>query len=278
MLTNNTNNYLKEQKQKVDKALLNYLPSKKDIPGKLYDAMAYGLLSGGKRIRPILVLTVGKIFRVSEKTLMPTACAIEFIHTYSLIHDDLPAMDDDDLRRGKPTTHKAFGEAVAILAGDALLTQAMEVLVSQNYHPVISKKLISEITSAIGAKGMVGGQVLDLHFTQDISKTAPNPDNKAYARMLEMKTAALIKASVCCGGIIAKCSKKMLGRLEAYGQHIGLAFQLKDDALDYPILVRTKYLNKAKNTISRAKLALKPLGKKSELLEALADYIVNRTY
>lgn len=258
--------------------MLNYLPSKKDIPGKLYDAMAYSLFSGGKRIRPILVLTVGKIFRVSEKTLMPTACAIEFIHTYSLIHDDLPAMDDDDLRRGKPTTHKVFGEAVAILAGDALLTQAMEVLVSQNYQPVISKKLISEITSAIGAKGMVGGQVLDLHFTQEISKAVPNPDNTAYTKMLGMKTAALIKASVCCGGIIAKCSKKMLGRLGAYGQHIGLAFQLKDDALDYPASVRTKYLNKAKNTISRAKLLLKPFGKKSELLEELADYIVNRTF
>lgn len=258
--------------------MLNYLPSKKDIPGELYDAMVYSVLSGGKRIRPILALTVGRIFGAGEKALMPAACAIEFIHTYSLIHDDLPAMDDDDLRRGKPTTHKVFGEAVAILTGDAFLTQAIEVLASGKYQPVISKRLISEITSAVGAKGMVGGQVLDLNFTHNKTKTVPNPDNKSYTKMLGMKTAALIKASVYCGGIIARCNKKMLDMLEVYGQHIGLAFQLKDDALDYPASVRDKYLTEAEKTIVRAKAALKHIGRKARILEELADYIVKRAF
>jgi geranylgeranyl diphosphate synthase type II len=191
--------------------------------------MRYSLLAGGKRLRPALVLASGEALGATTDDLMPAACAIEMIHTYSLIHDDLPAMDNDDLRRGRPTCHKAFGEAVAILAGDALLTQAFRVLASDAPRLDSSRQIrvIREIATAAGSvDGMIGGQMADIQ----------NERRQVDATTLEYihrsKTGALITAPVVVGGIIAGATEEQLDKLRAYGERIGLAFQIADDILD----------------------------------------------
>lgn len=224
---NNIEQYLASKRKQVNGFLCKYLPGRKTVPTELYKAMRYGIASGGKRLRPILTLATGEMLGAKGRELQPIASAIEFIHTYSLIHDDLPAMDDDDFRRGKPTVHKAFGEALAILAGDALLTRTFEVIAGGIKNGSLAQQLTLEIAFAAGASGMVGGQVLDLQFAK--SKKA---DNAFYIKTLRMKTAALIKASVSCGAIAAGADSKSLSRLSSYGEQLGLAFQLKDDILD----------------------------------------------
>jgi len=279
----NLKQYLTRQQHLINKAIVNYLPNRNSTPVALYKAMSYSTNSGGKRIRPILTLATGKMLGAKENELLPVACAIEFVHTYSLIHDDLPAMDNDDFRRGKPTVHKKFGEAVAILAGDALLTRAFEIIATEVKDVKLSQRLTSEISHAVGAEGMVGGQVLDLEFTQKSSLIKRNPledtrFNKLYDKMLLMKTANLIQSAILCGAIIARANNKLLFYLSIYGNHLGLAFQLKDDAIDSPRQEKDRCLIKAKYHIEHAKITLNHLGKKTEVLQSLADYVINRTY
>ena len=223
------NSYLKRRAVEVNEWLDRLVPSESTPPENIHRAMRYSLLAGGKRLRPALVLASGEALGADTDDLMPAACAIEMIHTYSLIHDDLPAMDDDDLRRGRPTCHKTFGEAVAILAGDALLTQAFRVLAADAPLRDAERqvRVIREIATAAGTvDALIGGQVADIEG-----------EGKAVdAAMLEYihrsKTGAMITASVVVGGIIAGATEDQLDKLRAYGERIGLAFQIADDILD----------------------------------------------
>lgn len=212
----------------VANALDRLLP-KSDFPErKLFDAMRYGALNGGKRLRPFLVMSSAKIFGVAEDCALRAAAAVECIHCYSLVHDDLPAMDNSDLRRGKPTAHKQFDEATAILAGDALLTLAFEILADPRTHedPQVRCKLVTALAKASGANGMVGGQMLDL-----IAETT-TLDIGAITRLQRMKTGELIAFSAEAGAILGKGSVQHHNALRAYAHDLGLAFQIIDDLLD----------------------------------------------
>lgn len=201
------------------------------LPEKdLVEAMRYSLMAGGKRLRPVLALAVCDMLKGDRKTVLPFACAIELIHTYSLIHDDLPAMDNDDLRRGKPTNHKVYGEAMAILAGDALLNLAHEIMLEEmtgsESDLAVKAKAAYVISHAAGVAGMVAGQVVDIQ-----SEEKPIPlDLLCY--MHERKTGALIKASVMASALLCRTGESTLNALETYADKIGLAFQIKDDLLD----------------------------------------------
>ncbi len=212
----------------VGNALERLLP-KSDFPEKkLFDAMRYGVLGGGKRLRPFLVLSSAQVFGVADECAVRTAAAIECVHCYSLIHDDLPAMDNSDLRRGQPTVHKQFDEATAILAGDALLTLAFEILTDPRTHedPQVRCRLVTALAKASGAQGMVGGQMLDL-----IAETTPL-DIGAITRLQRMKTGELIACSAEAGAILGKASVQHHNALRAYAHDLGLAFQIVDDLLD----------------------------------------------
>ena len=224
------NKYLLNKKILVENTLKDIALSFHDCPASLRDAMEYTLFSNGKRIRPILAITSCEVMGKSCDDILPFACAIEMIHSYSLIHDDLPSIDNDDVRRGKPTCHKVFGEATAILAGDGLLTEAFRVMSDNRYteriKPRIIKQLIFEISSAAGAMGMVGGQVMDVlsdgkEGTKDI-----------LHYIHTHKTTALLRASVRIGAIFGGAKTRELKKLSKYGEAIGLAFQIKDDLLD----------------------------------------------
>ncbi|MGI5875411.1 MAG: polyprenyl synthetase family protein [Dethiobacteria bacterium] len=227
---------LQEKKAFIERALDYYLPPEEQFPESIHRAMRYSLFAGGKRIRPLLILLVMELFGQDWKKALPVACAMELIHTYSLIHDDLPAMDDDDYRRGRLTSHKVFGEAVAILAGDALLTLAFEVLSSSEdsefsrlwntVEPAIKLRVIAEIASAAGTRGMIGGQVVDLESTGKHIGL----DTIRYVNT--HKTGALLKTSVRLGVLIAGCSRTDLERMTSYAEALGEAFQLVDDLLD----------------------------------------------
>ncbi|MEN3331409.1 MAG: geranylgeranyl diphosphate synthase, type [Blastocatellia bacterium] len=223
------NDYLMRRAAEVNQWLDALVPSESVAPERLHRAMRYSLMAGGKRLRPILVLASGEAFGASTDDLMPAACAFEMIHTYSLIHDDLPAMDNDDLRRGRPTCHKAFDEATAILAGDALLTQAFRVLSADAPHRNTERQIrvIREIAAAAGTvDGMIGGQMAD------IENEGKPIDEATLEYIHRSKTGALICAPVVVGGIIAGANEPELDKLRAYGQRIGLAFQIADDILD----------------------------------------------
>lgn len=213
--------------ERFESSLEQRLPPESCDPALLHGAMRYASLAGGKRIRPVLVYAAGKALGVPLESLDPVAAAIELIHAYSLIHDDLPAMDDDDLRRGRPTCHKAFDEATAILAGDALQALAFEVLASELPHSnPNSLEVIHAIASACGSVGMAGGQMLDLDAVgQKISESM-------LTTMHQLKTGALIKASVVTPGILNGADKETIDRFSSYGDCIGLAFQVHDDILD----------------------------------------------
>jgi len=213
--------------ERFESSLEQRLPPESCDPTLLHGAMRYASLAGGKRIRPVLVYAAGKALGVPLESLDPVAAAIELIHAYSLIHDDLPAMDDDDLRRGRPTCHKAFDEATAILAGDALQALAFEVLASELPHSnPNSLEVIHAIASACGSVGMAGGQMLDLDAVgQKISESM-------LTTMHQLKTGALIKASVVTPGILNGADKETIDRFSSYGDCIGLAFQVHDDILD----------------------------------------------
>ncbi|MBG0777177.1 MAG: polyprenyl synthetase family protein [Desulfovibrionaceae bacterium] len=273
------------------------------VPCALVTAMEYSLMAGGKRLRPALCLTFAELFGLARGEAMPFACALECIHTYSLIHDDLPAMDDDDLRRGKPSSHKKFGEATAILAGDGLLTEAFGIMTwvaedgsgDGTVPPARVVAALRETASAAGAAGMVGGQFLDMDFTG--RRTVKLDELRA---MHALKTGALIRCSCLTGAILAGASEEDLARVRAYGEAIGVAFQIVDDVLDvvgdeatlgkpvgsdasqgkctYPALVGIeKSREMARERADAAQEILAPYaGPQADFLRALARYIVER--
>lgn len=246
----------------INRNLEKYLPRG---DGVIKKAMRYSVLSGGKRIRPILLIESYSLFGGQIKDAMPIACAIEFIHTYSLIHDDLPAMDDDDLRRGKEACHKVFGEANAILAGDALLTLAFNIMAKYT-KPEIGLDIIKEISAAIGADGMVGGQALDLGFKKQ------RTDKNTLKKINLLKTAKLFEASAKSGAILAGAGSKEANALKKFGLYFGMSFQAVDDHLDGETDVREG----AFLLIEKAKKELKIFGKKADRLKKIADYAVKR--
>ncbi|MGC1830669.1 MAG: polyprenyl synthetase family protein [Candidatus Acidiferrales bacterium] len=211
----------------IEAALEKHLPPEETPPASIHRAMRYSVLAGGKRIRPILCLEAARLFTEKIEGAIHAGCALEFIHTYSLIHDDLPALDNDDLRRGKPTCHKVFGDALAILAGDALLTLAFQTLAAAPIEPARRVRVISEIAAAAGTVGgMVGGQVADLEAE---GKTA---DTVTLEYIHRSKTAALIRASIVAGAIAGGAAHEDAERLRRFGENIGWAFQVVDDILD----------------------------------------------
>ncbi len=264
-------------------------------PVRLAAAMRHGALNGGKRLRPLLVVETAGVFDVPEKHALPAAVAVELIHCFSLVHDDLPAMDDDDLRRGKPTVHKAFDEATAILAGDALHSFAFAVLADERTHPdpAIRMALVGELATATGAGGMAGGQQLDLEGEQG------GFSNTDIAVMQKMKTGALIRASVRMGALIGGADQDRFAALTLYGEAAGRAFQLADDILDEtatpeqmgkathkdsarnkPTLVARIGLDAARRhlgeQIHHAVSALSPFGPEADGLRAIARYFAIR--
>lgn len=291
--------YLTACQNRVERALDARLPAENILPQGLHQAMRYSVLDGGKRTRPLLTYATGQALGLSEDLLDAQACAVEFIHVYSLIHDDLPAMDDDDLRRGKPTCHKAFDEATAILAGDALQALAFEVLANDSSIQVDASarlKMITTLTKASGSQGMVGGQAIDL-ASVGTKLTVPELEN-----MHIHKTGALIRASV----NLASLSKPdidpaMAKKLDHYAKCIGLSFQVKDDILDvesdtatlgktqgkdedndkptYPALLgMAGAKQKAQELHELAVASLTEFGKEADLLRDLSLYIIERTH
>lgn len=288
--------YLEERQTQVEAALDRSLPV--IYPEKIYEAMRYSLLAGGKRLRPILCLATCELAGGTVEMAMPTACALEMIHTMSLIHDDLPAMDNDDYRRGKLTNHKVFGEDVAILAGDGLLAYAFEhtALETQGVAPDRLLKVVAILGRAVGAAGLVGGQVVDLECEgkADVSLETLN-------FIHNHKTAALLEASVTSGAVLAGAAEAEVQHLSRYAQCIGLAFQIVDDILDitatqeelgktagkdvqaqkatYPSLwgLEESRLQAAK-LIEEAKAELAGFGEKAVPLLAIADFITARTH
>lgn len=222
----NAEDRLYQKKEAVDRELERILPREDTL---LFQAMRHAVLSGGKRFRPILVLSSGECFDVSQATLLPFACALELIHNYSLIHDDLPSMDNDDFRRGKPSCHKAYGEAIALLAGDGLLTLAFEVLaLAPLEEELLERKnqVIMDIGKLAGIDGMIGGQFMDITLPpEEITE-------EEYEELILKKTGALFIASVKMGAILGKASPSELNAMVDYGRNLGIAFQIRDDILD----------------------------------------------
>ena len=285
--------YLAKARNSVEAALDAALGPER--PNQLREAMRYSLLAGGKRLRPILCLSACEMTGENPDRAMPTAVAIEMIHTMSLIHDDLPAMDNDDLRRGRPTNHKVFGDAIAILAGDALLTRAFEMVSLRSPNVPVERllKVIAELSLVAGAPGLVGGQV------EDLECEGKDVDLDTLEFIHVHKTGALLKASVVCGALIGGAEERLIESLRTYANSIGLAFQIIDDILDvtsssevlgktagkdliadkttYPkLLGLDESRKKAKDLIGRAKDAIQPWNEKAAPLLALADYIINR--
>jgi geranylgeranyl diphosphate synthase type II len=285
---------LRESADAVDAHLREFLSrAKSQAPARLLEAIEYSLFAGGKRLRPALVLETARACGADHsQSALAAAAAIELIHTFSLVHDDLPAMDDDDLRRGRATNHKVFGEAMAILAGDAMTTLAFEII-SRNAEPDLAAKLVLELSHAAGPCGMIGGQVLDM-------------DGEHQSHSLEhlqhihrMKTGALLTASCRLGAIAARASESTLENITAFGRHLGLAFQIIDDVLDvtstpeqlgkhtkkdathgkntYPSLMGLEESRaEAARQLDAALQSLRPLGAPAEGLTELAQFVVER--
>lgn len=224
----NISEYFSRRIEQVEAWLDRLLPAESAAPEVIHQAMRYSIFAGGKRLRPILAIATGEVFGAEESALLPSACALEMIHTYSLIHDDLPAMDNDDLRRGMPTNHVVFGEGMAILAGDALLTQAFQTLAEcEGGTPERKIRVLAEVAAAAGTvNALIGGQVLDLQFEgQPVT-------GKQLESIHRAKTGALIRCAVRIGAIIGGASQAELEALTVYGEKAGLAFQVADDLLD----------------------------------------------
>src|ERR671919_2095776 len=222
--------YLQEQKALVDEALARYLPGEEHYPPAIFQAMRYSVFAGGKRVRPILAISAAETVGGTAADVLPLACALECIHTYSLIHDDLPALDNDDYRRGRLTSHKVFGEANAILAGDGLLTFAFELLSDARHWPHFRPErilpVVYDIAYAIGGFGMIGGQVVDLQMEgQEV-------DLSTLQYIHAHKTGALLRTSVRSGALLGGGTPAEVEALTEYGRHVGLAFQIMDDILD----------------------------------------------
>ncbi|MEC1607247.1 polyprenyl synthetase family protein [Bacillus halotolerans] len=227
-MTNKLASFLAERKKTVEKQLFVYTENL-NIPDSLKKSMLYSLEAGGKRLRPLIVLAVLNAYGKSEKDGIPVGCAVEMIHTYSLIHDDLPCMDDDDLRRGKPTNHKVFGEATAVLAGDGLLTESFKLITSHVSEEVSAEKrlrLVNELISAAGTEGMVGGQIADME-AENRQVTLEELES-----IHERKTAKLLGFGVIAGAILADAPEEEIETLRVFSSHIGIGFQIRDDILD----------------------------------------------
>ncbi len=288
--------YMAERARAVDAALARYLPSESDPPATLHKAMRYSVFAGGKRLRPVFVIAGAEAMGGRMDEVMQTACAVEMIHTYSLIHDDLPAMDNDDFRRGVPTNHKVFGEAIAILAGDALLTLAFRLLADNfaagsDAHAL--RNILIEVADAAGSAGMVGGQVAD------IESEGKRVGAETVDYIHTHKTAALIRASIRAGAMLAEATPSQLVALGLAGGNLGLAFQIMDDILD--VTATSEELGKtagkdqaqqkatypavhglevsrihAKTLVREAHAALQSFGPRAEPLRALGTFIVER--
>ena len=280
--------YLREKSALVDARLEHLLPPADEMPASVHQAMRYSVFAGGKRLRPILALTSCELVGGQEEDVLDVACAVEMIHTYSLIHDDLPCMDDDDFRRGKPSLHKAYPEGIAILAGDALHALAFEILLKAK-----NSQVIEEVVKSIGTEGMIGGQVADL----EAEEKKVNSSQVEYIH--SHKTGALIKASIIVGAILGGADRKKLNALSRYGEKIGLAFQIIDDILDvegryedlgkqvgadevrgkitYPRVFGLEDSREmAERLIQEAKGSLVLFGPEAHILSQIADFIVKR--
>jgi farnesyl diphosphate synthase len=281
----------------VERTMERLLPKGESREARVFDAMRYSSLGGGKRLRAFFVLAGATLFKVGAQSAMRTASAIEFVHAYSLIHDDLPAMDDDDLRRGKPSCHKQFDEATAILAGDALQALAFEVLAHEATHgdPAVRTALVAELARAAGAQGMVGGQMLDL-----LAETqGPDMSIGAITRLQRLKTGALISFSCTAGAILGKAAEPLRLALSAYAHDLGLAFQIVDDLLDVEgsaaelgktpgkdaaagkatfvsILGLERARAQATLLAGQAAAHLEPFGPAADLLRQAANFVVSR--
>jgi geranylgeranyl diphosphate synthase, type II len=288
--------YLAERARAVDQSLERFLPAEARPPETIHKAMRYSVFAGGKRLRPVLVIAGAEAVGGRMDDVMPTACALELIHTYSLIHDDLPAMDNDDFRRGRPTSHKVFGEAMAILAGDGLLTHAFRLL-ADNWRPsmdgAVLRDVLVDVADAAGTDGMVGGQVADLEA--EGRRIAPEMLDYIHLH----KTAALIRTSIRVGARLSGATADQLRALAVAGGDLGLAFQIVDDILDvtgtteqlgktagkdqaqqkatYPALHGLEASRaRAKDLVDEALEALAPFGPPAEPLRALAQFILER--
>ncbi len=289
--------YIGERRGAVEKALQEVFPGASGPAAEIVRSMQYSLFAGGKRLRPILCIAAAEAVGGGPSDVMPVACALEMIHTYSLIHDDLPAMDDDDLRRGKPTNHKVFGEALALLAGDGLLTEAFRLMASsglqhrQNNQTLL--RVIATVAEAAGYAGMVGGQVADMDCQ---GKT---PDLASVQFIHRHKTAALIKASVVSGALLAGSTSSQIEAISLYGENTGLAFQISDDILDlesdattlgknvgmdiklgkatYPAVTGMEGSKRVQsNLVEDALNALEAFDGRADPLRAIARYVIER--
>jgi geranylgeranyl diphosphate synthase type II len=286
---------LEQGRQLIDAALDRLIPLETQHPESIHKAMRHSVFAGGKRLRPVLCMEAGRMVAGSlPERIEELGAALEMLHTYSLIHDDLPALDNDDLRRGKPTCHVVFGEAIAILAGDALQTRAFEVLANLDTPPAATVQIIRLISNAVGTvEGMIGGQVLDIE----------NEHSKPTAELVDAihraKTGALIRVSVVAGGVYAGASAEDVKRLDVFGRKAGLAFQIADDLLDmtqdsaqlgktagkdlatekvtWPAVFGVEQSERhAAKLIEEAFAALEPFGERADSLKAVARYLVER--
>ncbi len=286
--------YMARQQKAVEAALDRWVPGEDENPATIHKAMRYSLFAGGKRVRPLLAMAAAEAVSDAPGGIESCACALEMIHTYSLIHDDLPALDNDDLRRGRPTCHKVFGDAMAILAGDALLTLAFEVLAKLDAGAERRVELVRELATASGTVGgMIGGQV------NDIEGEGKHPTAALLDSIHRAKTGALLRASVRMGAIYAGADAEQLAALTRFGEHVGLAFQIVDDILDVEqsseALGKTAGKDAAQNKITfpavygiersremaeeerlAAHLALQPFDERAQRLRELADLVVRR--
>ena len=293
----NLKKYLRTRQKKIDRALDRYLPKANTKPATLHKAMRYSLFAGGKRLRPILCLAAAEACRGSINNALPLACAVECIHTYSLVHDDLPSMDNDDFRRGRPTCHKVFGDGIAVLAGDALLTIAFEIVSTAKPAPRYDISiLLREVAMAAGSQRLIAGQVADLEAEGKRVK-------RNQLRFIhENKTAAMLKSSVRLGAMSANADARKLSAITQFGERLGLAFQVIDDILD--VTQTSEILGKSAGKDVAAKKATYPAviglqksraearrltrhahdalsvfrGSDAEILHALANYLLEREY
>jgi farnesyl diphosphate synthase len=287
---------LGETRLLVDGTLDKLLPVPSGPEARVFEAMRYAVLAPGKRLRPFLVLASSRLFTVARRSALQAACAVEMVHAYSLVHDDLPAMDDSDLRRGRPTCHKEFDEATAVLAGDGLLTHAFEALAHRDTHgdPGVRCELVAALAQAAGGNGMVGGQMMDL-----LAERVPDPDMGAVTRLQRLKTGALIAFSCEAGAILAKASAERRLALRGYAHDLGLAFQIADDLLDVEgdsastgkpvgsdaaagkanfvsILGVARARAQAELLVRQAVAHLDPFEERAELLRQVASFVVER--
>ncbi|MDU4960427.1 MAG: polyprenyl synthetase family protein [Sporomusaceae bacterium] len=288
--------YYRQKILVIDEALDQLIQRQQALPPQIYDAMRYSLFAGGKRLRPILLMAAADAAGARGGDFLPVACGLEMIHTYSLIHDDLPAMDNDDYRRGKPTNHKVFGEGMAILAGDALLTQAFESILSQRgVEAAVVTAVAREIAAAAGPAGMVGGQAVDL------LAAGKRLDYETLRYMHQAKTGALFRAALRSGGMLAGASARQLEALTVYAEQFGLAFQITDDILDVtgsqaeigkPVgsdvrnekatYVSLYSLETARDlaakAVAAARSALDEFGGEADVLRQIVDSLLSRTH